>query len=166
MPTTGTPREWLRPLNHLGSDVLGSHRGQHEALNIRNAQPGFHYYWARRKASDVQRFLNAGWLVVGADPNDKEQYGADLLPRIQEGLDGTKPYQDVILLKIPVSKYKQILAQREADNKAAIGASSAAFEERGRELAISLGTSDGRPIYAKNIRRTGHGTQFSDRDDE
>jgi hypothetical protein len=121
----GSDRSWLKP------------RQSSEALNVRNPQPGFHYYYCRRDPSSVQRKLNQKWQVVTSDMPEK--WGAELPDNIQQELDGVRAFKDVMLLRIKDEDYR--LIQEEKQRRAAVARDGATEEylEKGRQRAAQLG---------------------------
>ena len=107
----GHDRSWLRPHDVVLDQIAGTHRGNSEALNVGNPQPGWHYYYARRDNSFVQRYLNNGWRPVTA--TDPETWGVSHHEDIPE-LDGLVAFKDVILLKIPEEQWRA-LQERKAE---------------------------------------------------
>lgn len=131
-------------------DVYGNHPEPHASLNVRNPQPGMVYYWARAKPGQVQRLMNLGYKVVNHEDGDTEKYGAELPPGVSAAaLGGYTPYQDVILMKIPVEKYAELKERQRADADAALHSSDSAYLSRGIEVGEQLRTSNPRgiPVY-------------------
>jgi hypothetical protein len=154
----GTNLEWTRPLQK-DDEVLGGHRGHHSALNIRNPEPGFQYYYARADANQILRFRQQGWEVVTNE--DPEQWGADLPENIQRQLDSVKAYQDVILLKIPLESYKRNKASLRELAQASSGRTTSEYLDRNAERQEQLsGASESRPVYHK---RADHGTHIQEK---
>jgi hypothetical protein len=150
----GGDRKDLRPHNPNDKQVIGTHRGPFEALNVKNPKPGFHYYYARRKPSDVQRFMNAGWEPVRS--GDPEQWGSDMPPEVGEMLDGVKAYGDVILMRIREDKFRAIREEKEALAKAAREGGTSEFINKGHQRARQLGSS--RPKKDLYFESADHGT--------
>jgi hypothetical protein len=123
-------------------------------MNVRNAQPGFVYYYERRKPGNVLKRMNEGWKPVGkADP---EQWGAEMPAEVGEMLDGVKAFGDLVLMKIREDKYARIKAEKEARAKAARDGSAAEFLSKGHQRALQLGKS--RPKDDLYFKGPGHGT--------
>jgi hypothetical protein len=155
----GAPLEWCEPVDP-GSDVLGDHRGNTEALNIRNARPGFHYYYGLNNPNQALRLLEQGFELVGAD--DPEQFGAQFPEAVGTPLDGLRAFNDVVLMRIPLDKYRLLRAERAENARAAREAPTQAFLSRGQEMNRILGSKapkDGDSYY--KIPGHGNDTQES-----
>lgn len=131
---------WFKPVNHEDSDTIGSYVGDYEALNIRGAQPDYHYYYQRfskNRSDAVLRFRNKGWSVVG--PDDPEKFGSDLIDwHTQVPLGTERAYGDVILMKIPLALYRKQQEERQAQVTETIQDFGARFTELGEERAANL----------------------------
>jgi len=153
----GGSLEWTRPIDP-SDDVVGCHRGNHEALNIRNAQPGFQYYYVRATPSKVLQFQNRGWEVLTSD--HPERWGAELPDIIQQQLGSVRAYQDVIPVRIPLEIYRRNRAMQDALARASREGPSEAYLEksasRERQLA---GRTGNRPVY---FSRGDHGTHVQE----
>lgn len=149
----GAPNEWLRPHDpDPDRNVIGSHRGSSEALNVRNPKEGFHYFYVRRNPNQVQRFLGDGWELVTSE--DQEAWGIDVgdMPEsVQSELDGLRAFKDVVLMRIPEENYRVIAERkRQLAEAARLQGGGEAFLERGREVAAQLGhDEESRPLYYK-----------------
>lgn len=149
MPLTGGDNlaDWADP--HEPDDhVVGHFRGDLESLNIANAQPGFHYYYARNNPNDIVRFLNQGWTPVG--PDDAESYGAKRIKswNIQHSLGTERAFQDVILMKIPLEKYRAMQKENESYKKTLLDGVVHNFRERGDSRSRELHRPpQGRSLY-------------------
>lgn len=138
----GTPRAWLRPTDPAAQHRLGArgdHRGPHAALNVKNARPGYTYYYEANKPSKIQSKLNDGWEFVRQE--DPEQWGADLPADVQQSLDTARPYKDVILLRIPNHKYAEIQRRKLEDAKFARTGAERSYLNTGEDRARQLGRS-------------------------
>jgi len=140
---------WLRQMQTSELDVYGNHPEPHSALNVRNPEPGYVYYWARRHPGQVNRLVNLGYLVVDAQQGHTEKFGADLAPGAAAALGTYVPYKDVILMKIPVEKYAELKERQRADADAALHASDSAYLSRGLNIAEQLQSTNprGLPVY-------------------
>lgn len=157
----GGSRELIRPLlrdGNLRPNVRGCHRWSSEALNVHNPQPGFIYYWCRHPRADrggaqLQRFLNMGWEPVG--PNDPERKGRETSMRFSDlGLDNYQAHGDVVLLRIPESKYRAYREHRARLAAAARTGPTEDFLNKGQHLdEMYAGRADGSIYY----RGSGHG---------
>ena len=150
----GGDRKDLRPQEPNNPKVKGSHRGPFEALNVRNPQPDYHYYYERRKPGNVLKRLNEGWEVV--QDSDPEQWGADMPPEVGKMLDGVKAFGDVILMRMRGDKFREFRAQREALAKAARDGSTSDYLSKGHQRAQQLGSS--RPKKDLYFQGSDHGT--------
>ena len=103
----GGDRKDLRPLDQSGQ-TLGTHRGNYEALNVRNPQPGYRYCWARSKQGSLYKKLNQGWEFVRAQDPEHLGISTEGLPvDIQTSLDSLKPFGDVVLMRQSEEKYAE-----------------------------------------------------------
>lgn len=128
---------WFKPIDPNTSETIGSFVGDHEALNLSGAQPDFHYYYQKNRPDAVIRLLNKGWTVVG--PDDPEKFGAARASwKVQTPLGTERAYQDVILMKIPLSLYGEQQAARQERNEAVIRDHGPRFTELGEERAQQL----------------------------
>ena len=101
--------------------------GRMSMLTVTNPQPGWEYAWANfvnQAGLQVIAKKALGWIVVsGADPECIEH----------KGTDGTRRVGDVLLLKIPEAKKRQ-LDQRDAELRRLREASTASeLEELGHK---------------------------------
>ena len=157
MPISGGgDRKDLRPLDQSGQ-TMGTHRGNYEALNVRNVQPGFRYCWARKKQGAMYKKLNQGWEFVRKDDPENLGIEAEGLPvGIQEGLDSLQPFGDVVLMRQSGEKYaEQLKLQQELAKAAREGAESqflAKGEIRAGEAGVAAGDA---PLH---FARKQHGT--------
>lgn len=153
----GGSLEWTRPI-HSGDEEVGCHRGDHAALNIRNAQPGFQYYYVRAHPSKILQFQNRGWEVLTSE--HPERWGAELPAMIQAQLGTVRAYQDVIPVRIPLERYRRNRAMQEALAKASREGPSEAYLEKsaGRERQLA-GATGNRPVY---FSRGDHGTHVQE----
>jgi len=149
----GGDRKDLRPHEPNRQKAKGTFRGSFEALNVRNAQPGFNYYYERRKPGEVLRRMNEGFEVVQA--GDPEGWGADVPAAVGEMLDGVKAYGDLVLMRIREDKYRMMKEQKAALARAAIDGSTAEYLRKGHQRAQQLGRS--RPKDDLYYKGPGHG---------
>ncbi len=144
----GGNRSELRPMDPQGT-TLGSHKGAYEALNVRNAKPGFNYVFAKLSASAILVKQNQGWQLV--KENDPEEWGVprDMFPdKIQGSLDSLKAFGDVVLMRIPNERYQEIQDEHNARSVAALGGTESEFLGKGDELGEEVGSStQGRPLH-------------------
>lgn len=148
----GGDLSWTKPVSPA-DEVVGAHRGHHAALNIKNPQPGFRYYYERRDANKVLVKKNEGWEVVQA--NSPERWGDNLPEDVQKELDGVRAYQDVILLRIPEEKYRQNREHLRELAEASRRGSDREYLDKSREREHQLGVTDREVYYA----RATHGTR-------
>ena len=155
----GSNREWLRPLvprkNDYGEeDVIGTHRMGYEALNVRNPQPGFRYYYSRRDPSSVQRFMNKGYQVVTSGMAEK--WGSDLPEDIQQELDGVRAFKDVMLMRISDKNYRVMQEEKLRIAKLARDGATQSYLDKGSEREAQLGVNA--PADDLYYKRGRHGT--------
>jgi hypothetical protein len=132
----GDDFSWFKPVD-LSGETIGSYIGDHEALNLSGAQPGFHYYYQRNKTDAIIRYLNKGWSVVG--PDDPEKFGSGRVSwKVQTTLGTDRAYQDVVLMKIPLELYRQQQETLKELNESAINDHGPRFTELGAERAQQL----------------------------
>tara|TARA_Y100000310_G_scaffold344025_1_gene454598 strand:- start:2889 stop:3386 length:498 start_codon:yes stop_codon:yes gene_type:complete len=156
----GGQLEFIKPYLPDDESALGDHKGNFEALNVRNPQRGYHYYYIRAEASSVLRFMNQGWQIVQAD--DPEQFGADLPDNIGLPLDGVRAYHDVLLARLPLEKYREYKADRADRRRASLEANYLAFKQTERERMDQLHPHQrpqGRDLF---YHRAQHSTQEED----
>ena len=156
----GGDRRELRPIQQ-DRDVLGSHKGAHEALNIRNPQPNTHYRYERADQSAIQRSKNNGYRFV--QDTDPEAWGVDdddMPMSVQSQLSSIRAYKDVILMKTPLDNFKRITDEHEARSRAATeGAEAAYLSEGERNTAAAGAAAMGRSLH----HRTGsHGNSWNE----
>ena len=136
----GDDFSWYKPVDSDNSETIGSFVGDHEALNITGAQPDYHYYYQRfskGRSDAVIRFLNRGWSVVG--PDDPEKFGTDRVSwKVQTSLGTERAYQDVLLMKIPLSLYREQQEARQDREKSLVADHGSRFTELGEERASQL----------------------------
>ena len=144
-----TDFSWYKPVEARDEETIGSYVGEHEALNITGADPDYKYYYQRfsRNRSDaVIRFLNKGWTVVG--PDDNEKFGTDRISwKSQTPLGTERAYGDLVLMKIPMSLYRQQQEQRKEQQSAMLNDLGPRFEELGHERAQQLRHKPKAPLY-------------------
>ena len=132
--------------------TVGHFRGDLTALNIRNAQPGYTYYYVRNNTSDMIRFLNQGWSVV--DANDPERYGANALNdkwSLPTNLGTEHAYKDVALMKIPIDRYREIQHRKDEERKTQLNGVVHSYLDRGADRARELHRPpNGRSHYYAN----------------
>jgi hypothetical protein len=134
-------------------EAIGTHRGNSEALNIRNPQPGFHYYYERSKPANILRRLNEKWEFV--KDTDPEQWGAQLPPEVGQALDGLKAYGDVVLMRIHEDNYRVLRDQKALLAKASREGTTDDWTNKGHQQASKLG--DRAPSDDMYYARRGHG---------
>ena len=151
----GGNRFSLRP--HIADDgeILGTHRGNSEAMNIKNPQPGWHYYHPRRDASAVQRKLNEGWRPITS--TDPEKWGVDHHADIPE-MDGLQAFKDVIAMKIPEAKYRVMMAEKARLARLHLESPTEEYLEKGMQLTAQTHSED--ELYFK-----GRQHRLTDRED-
>ncbi len=152
--TAGDEHALMRPLDPEGNYTPGSrgcHKGHMESLNVKNPQPGYHYYYIRTDSSSLDRAETRGWeLVKLSDPERMgEEKRAD---RVAAGLDTSLRRNDIVLCRMPEPRYREM---RERMNQLAEGTrddGSSEYLERGRSLQERVGARE--PLYFKSA---GHG---------
>jgi len=149
----GEPNELYRPLDQSGNythGARGCHRGHMQQLNVRNAQPGFRYYYVRTDASSLDRAETRGWEFVKL--SDPERMGEERrADRKAAGLDSTMTRNDIVLCRMPEERYRKLREQIDQLTEGRGGDVSAEYLERGRPLQEAYG---GKAIYFKE---PGHG---------
>ncbi len=144
----GGNRDWLRPHNPDGEGkLLGSHRGNGEAFNIPNPQPGVHYMHGRRDRKYIQRKVNQGYRVITGDDPEAQPVGFDIdIPE----LDGVKAYGDTIAMKIPEDKWREIQAEKHRKAEYQRTGATDEYLDKGAKLAESTMSDD--ELYYKMKR--------------
>jgi hypothetical protein len=150
--SVGEDNKLYRPLDQKGDytpGARGCHRGHMECLNVHNAQPGFHYWYARTDTSSLDRAEQRGWEFVKL--TDPERMGEEKAQdRVAAGLDTTLTRNDIVLCRMPESRYRKLREQIEQLTEGKTGSDgSSEFMERGREAY-----GHGEPVY---FRGAGHG---------
>jgi hypothetical protein len=154
---SGDSRDLYRPIDQKGNyseGAFGCHRGHMEVLNVRNAQPGFRYYYIRTDASSIQRALRRGWEPCRLD--SPERLGEEHFPDLKAaGLDTSLTRNDIVLCRMPESRYREWREQlnKLSDNAEQDG--SAEYMEKGRPLQEAFG----KEIY---FQGPGHGLRRSE----
>lgn len=139
----GADHSWTRPIDPHEDEVLGCHRGVSEGLNIRNPQPGFHYYYIRAEPNMARRYINMGYEVVTSEY--PEQPGIKALPQaVQSMMDGERAFKDVMLVRIPVEIYREHQAEKRRRAEASLRSASDAFQAKGERAAEALGRGAGK----------------------
>jgi hypothetical protein len=150
----GEDNALYRPLDQSGNytpGARGCHRGHMESLNVINPQPGMHYWYARTDPSSLDRAERRGWEFVKL--TDPERMGEEKRPdRVAAGLDTTLTRNDIVLCRMPDSRYRKLREQIAQLTEGTGGDGSSEFMERGRPLQEAYGR--GEPIY---FRGAGHG---------
>ena len=139
----GGDRRELRPIRQEAG-VLGSHKGAHEALNIRNPQPNTHYRYERANQSAIQRSKNNGYRFV--QDSDPEAWGVDddeMPMSVQSQLSSIRAYQDVVLMKTPLDNFKRITDEQESRSRAALDGAEAAYLSEGERNTAAAGAAAG-----------------------
>ncbi len=158
----GAPLSWTKPVEPGNRERLGNHRGPNEALNVIGAVPGFHYYYEARKGSNVLRRVSQGYEVVTAEM--PERFGAHLPDPVSKQLDGITAFSDVILMRIPIEKYKKIRAAQDQEARERFEASTSTYLDQGQDQTARLGhraPKGGNDVYFK---RPDHGVEIKDHD--
>jgi hypothetical protein len=156
----GEPNDlyYLRADGNAEEGVSGNHRGPAQALNVHNPEPGYQYYWVKHprtdRGSQLQRMVNLGYEIIGADAPEHKGREASL-HYADLGLDNYQVHGDLVLLKIKEEKYREMREWLASLAKAASTGATAEFEEKGRNLNLPerYSRADG-PIYYKG---PGHG---------
>ncbi len=143
----GGDRRLLRPVEH-NEGVRGSHRGDSEALNVKNAQPGFHYRYDPERR--LRKRINEGYEIVTDGP---ESWGADLPAGVAKQLDNIRAFKDVILLRIPIEKYRE--KRKKLREKATLAREGveASYLDKGEAIRDQVGATE--DVY---YRRGNHRT--------
>ncbi len=153
----GEKQDLMRPQDQQGNytkGAVGCHKGHMEVLNVRNAKPGFRYYYPRTEPSSVRRALRQGWQPVSK--TDPERMGEEEAPDlVAAGLDTTLTRNDIVLCRMPEERYREWRAQIDRRSEGTRGDSAAEYLEKGRPLQEAYGND----VYFK---ATGHGLRHSE----
>lgn len=156
MISAGNRLDLSKPLDQEGNFTRGSigcHRGHMEALNVKNARPGHHYYYFRTDSSSLDRAELQGWDFVKL--TDPEKMGQETRSdRVAAGLDSTQTRNDIVLCRMPDERYSVHRAQIDQRSDGMRGDSAAEFMEKGRPLQDAYGEQ----VYFKSA---GHGFRHS-----
>jgi len=144
----------LRPVQHEDG-VVGCHKGQFEAFNVRNAQPGTHYYYERNHPGKILRRLNQGYRVLS--DQDPEAWGADNLPEeYRSSVDTARAFGDVVAMATPMENYRKIRKDKVRLAEIARDGAEADFLGKGQQVEGRLGDLAGsQSLYYK---RPNHGS--------
>ncbi len=141
----GASRELLRPaVRDPKAPIRGSHKGAAAALNIVNPVPGFVYYWELRDENRLLLKRTEGWQVV--PPDSPERKGVETDQNWSQAIDGMQTRRDVVLLRIPESRYGLICEER---NRRAISARTGvtdSFLNRNYQLPERYRSGE-KPVY-------------------
>lgn len=135
----GGNRSWLKPLPPRRENVIGTHQGSSEAMNVSNPVPGMHYHHARRDASYIQRKLNEGWRPIPKD--SPEGWGCnigDMVDKFPE-LDGLRAFQDVILMRMPTEQYSRLQMEKQRRANVLRMGNTEEYLDKGQQLAARTG---------------------------
>lgn len=120
----GYDRSQLIPLNPDGNTPsesgyrsVGPHKGLHEALNITNPKPGYHYMWVAKSRESLQRARNHG--AVALKEGDEEVLAA----RERLDLEGVEqhteldsvysPFSDLIPMRMPLRNLRRMREEQD-----------------------------------------------------
>ena len=142
--------DWMRPYSDAddgyGERIIGHHVGNTEALNVRNPQPGMHYYHGpTAKRGLLRGLINKGFEVV--PPESPELIGDSHDPRFGGSLDSSQQFGDVTLMRIPIEKYRRFMEEEKVAAEYPLSNNSDQFLS---------GTSDAESRYG----RPGHPTRY------
>lgn len=153
----GIDRDHLRPSNVNKSNTIGDHRGQFEALNVRNPQPGFRYMYENIKSGGGSRVLsrmNQGYQLVRE--GDPEQWGGVLPVNAGGTPDKLHAFGDVALMRIPISLYTKLQDEERRLTLAAANQAEDSFRDKGETMKSRLGSRAPQDLY---YARQDHFTQ-------
>jgi hypothetical protein len=154
--------DWMRPYSDTddgyGERTLGCHVGNTEALNVRNPQPGMHYYHApAAKRGTLRGLINKGYEVV--PPESPELVGESRDPRFGGALDSSQAFGDVILTRIPIEKYRQFVKEEQVAAQYPLSSNNDPFLNGGSDVESRYS----RPGYPTRYRLPAHrGTWIGD----
>lgn len=150
----------LRPLmpdGNLLEGVRGSHRGSASDLNVVGALPGFHYYWGRLSQSFLMRFIRAGWEVVPPDSPERKLIEEPDWKGME--LDSIQLKKDVVLLRIPEPKYREIQAHKATLAQIAAQGPTQEYLGKADQLPESARSGADGPLYYRGrLHDPGYGT--------
>lgn len=141
----GLEASLFQPLTHDGhlqvgegqQPVYGCHVGPMQHLNVENAQPGYVYFYPNRTPSGVRKAGFQGWKVVG--PEDPEHGMAAVDPNMRAaGLDGSHGLHDVVLTKMPESRYRLHREPIERENQLQTPDTGAELEAKNHSLEAAI----------------------------
>lgn len=138
-------------------NTVGHHTSAYAALNIKNAQPNTHYYWAHAKdQNELVRLQQVGYRVITKD--DPEYSEANNVPGLSNH-DGTAlVHGDVVAMKISGEDYatyqKQLLEQRTNTPASRTEAFIEQGVQRVQELAPDARPTAGPAYYVKEGHRS------------
>lgn len=121
------------------SRPYGTHKGHMKGLNVQGIKPGYHVAYAHRGvqyAGFTQQMILQGYRPVQAESGTRcgiapGTYGA---PQ-----DSTVGFGNMMLMEIPVGKYRELKKEQEARRAAAADAPTAGFLGRNEEFAHAQG---------------------------
>ena len=140
----GGSREELIPLK-LDDETYGTHRGPAAGLNVSNLRPNLHVYWEAADESKIRWRMNEGWHVI--PPDAPERSGLEQDPNFGHALDTVQRRQDVVLMGIPLDKYRERKKEQAAQRQANKDGVAEAWLSKGEPLSQRYGS--GAPVYYK-----------------
>lgn len=155
----GANRFDLRPVRH-SQDYMGNHKAHFMAMNICNPKPGYHYYYQTtgRGGGNILRYQQLGYEMVKS--TDQERWGAELPPEIAREVDTVKAFGDVVLMRIPVEKYREIRKRKARDARIAREGAEDSYLGKGEQISAAMGQYA--PAAGVYFRRANHSTGARD----
>lgn len=160
--SVGPKLDDLIPYTESGEAVhttRGSHQGPATGMNVGDPVPGFLYYWVQhprhhRGGSQYRRFTQWGFEAVPPDsPEHKLQETS--ASYVELGLDSYQAHGDVLLMRIPEERYKELSAFRRHQAEVARDGITNEYLDKAHEYEARYGSTADGPIY---YRGSGHGT--------
>jgi hypothetical protein len=155
--------EELRPLDSEGNldpGVLGSHRGSHAHLNIRNPDPGRVYWYENVSTSGFGRIQSKeteGWEVD--EVTEDQRMPIRDLRYAQAGFDSSHLVGDVVRMSMPIERYRRYKARKEEARARAATDPGIDFEQGEEAISLQERYGGGSPDRHIRFRSRGHGYQ-------
>lgn len=154
----GLTRQWENAPADI--EIRGTHTGLYAGLNVGNPQPGKLYQWVYNSANSLMSARMKGGVVVGSNDEDFPAYRlgfgeeSDLPTPVDTASEAM--YQDVILMRFPEERIRQIAEQNAAQAQAQVQRGADGFLRGGSPNETILLGQGGPTRFA----RRDHSTQL------
>lgn len=140
-----TELDWVRPVQPVHEDPhqrteIGAHRQATAALNVRNPQPGRHYFWANAdNANSIRRAQVRGFQFVTRDEPEGEGYDDFLPPDRTRNQDQFIRFNGLVLMWCPIDVIRQRREERVRANMERMHQPTRDWHDWGRQVDDGLG---------------------------